>query len=57
MDTITNTTTINSVDDFIASASEAKKYGINRIWDIPLDVLKEIIEGDALDIIYNNKEV
>ena len=54
MDTVTNTVAINSVEDFITSASEAKKFDINRTWAIPLDVLKEIMEGDALDIVYNN---
>lgn len=54
MDTINNVTKINTVEEFILSATEAKKNSTQVFWDISLDVLKEIMEGDALDKVYGN---
>lgn len=54
MATINNVTKINTVEEFILSATEAKKYNTQVFWDIPLDVLKEIMKGDALDKVYGD---
>lgn len=54
MDTITNIVRINSVEEFITAATEAKKNNIQALWDIPQDVLREIMLGDALDKVYGD---
>jgi len=49
-----NVIKINSVEEFIAAAKEAKENNVQAFWDIPFDIMKEIMEGDALDIVYGN---
>jgi hypothetical protein len=54
MATITNTVKINTVEEFVAAAKEAKLYGTHPIWDIAPEVLREIMLSDVLEEIYGN---
>jgi hypothetical protein len=54
MGTGNNVVKINSLDQFIAAAKEAKKYNIQAVWDIEPDLLSEIMLSDVLDEIYGD---
>lgn len=54
MDNITNLTTINTIEEFIDAATNAKKNNVNAIWTINPDLLREIMLGDTLEKIYGD---
>jgi len=50
----TNEVSINTAEEFIASAKEAKKFNIQRVWTMDIELLKEIILSDDLDELKDN---
>lgn len=53
MDTITNIIHIDTVEEYIEKMKEAKEHNTEIFFDMSLELLNEIMLGDALDKIYN----